>query len=186
MPPEPRLDESLLFLARQHPRPWEQNPRLGETAGFWLQRHDFFRKLDGLIRDATDAAVARQVDPDQYNPWAARHLQLFLGQLEEHHAVEDHNYFPLFRAAEPRLAKGFDILDLDHEMIHGHIHALAEKANTFLNAPQNKPDAVRTLIETFREAYATMGRDLVQHLADEEDLIVPLLIDRGEMAVLGG
>ncbi len=108
-----RLDDSLLFLARQHPRPWENNPALGDLARFWLQRHDFFRRLDGLIRDTTDAAVAGQIDPDRFNPWAPRHLQLFLGSLEEHHAIEDHNYFPLFRRAEARLARGFDILDRD-------------------------------------------------------------------------
>lgn len=181
-----RLDPSLMFLAQQHSRPWDENPRLGQTAAFWLQRHTYFRKLDGLIRDTTDAAAARQIDPDRFNPWAARHLALFLGQLDEHHQVEDHNYFPLFRRAEPRLAKGFDILDGDHELIHGHIDVLAEKANAFLQAPQDDPDAVRALIEKFRETYAVMGRDLVQHLDDEEDLIVPLLIDRGEAEILGG
>ena len=181
---EKRLDDSLLFLARQHPRPWEDHATLGETGRFWLQRHDFFRKLDALIRETTDAAVARQVDPDRYNPWAARHLQLFLGQLEEHHAVEDHNYFPVFRRAEPMLGKGFDLLDQDHGMIHSHIHTLAEKANAFLQAPQTDGDAVRILIERFRESYAIMGRDLVQHLSDEEDLIIPLLLDRGEDKVL--
>lgn len=182
--PDHRLDDSLLFLAREHPRPWDRNPRLGETAAFWLQRHAFFRKLDGMIREATDAAVLGQVDPDRFNPWIARHLQLFLGQLEEHHMVEDHNYFPLFRRAEPRLSKGFDILDGDHELIHGHIHQLAERANAFLRAPQKDADAVRALIGRFREGYAGMGHDLVQHLDDEEDLIVPLLIDRGESAIL--
>ncbi|MGL4495007.1 MAG: hemerythrin domain-containing protein [Beijerinckiaceae bacterium] len=182
---EKRLDDSLLFLARQHPRPWAGNPQLGELARFWLQRHDFFRRLDALIRETTDAAVAGQVDPDRYNPWAARHLQLFLGQLEEHHMIEDHNYFLLFRRAEPRLARGFDILDRDHALVHGHIHALADAANAFLAAPQTDADQVRDLIGRFRAAYQPMGRDLVQHLADEEDLIVPLLIDRGEGAIVG-
>ena len=44
----------------------------------------------------------------------------------------------------------------------------------------------RAGLARFRDAQATLGRQLHRHLDDEEDLVVPLLIERGEQVVRGG
>ncbi|ESR23181.1 hemerythrin domain-containing protein [Lutibaculum baratangense] len=176
-----RLDEELLVLARRHPREgWPANPGLGEVARFWLDRHDAFRKLDKVIRDGSDRAVIERLGAEAFKPWLARQLNLYLGELENHHAVEDHHYFPVFRRAEPGLARGFDILDNDHEALHHAIGEIVAIANRVLQQPASDPLAFHGEMERFRESYEGLGRTLVLHLDDEEDLIIPLLIERGE------
>jgi hypothetical protein len=53
-----------------------------------------------------------------------------------HHQVEDLSYFPLFRAAEPRLVRGFEVLEHDHDILHERIARLADAANAFLEASE--------------------------------------------------
>lgn len=173
-----RLDGDLLELLRRYPREeWPGHANLGEIARFWLQRHTMFRELDRVIREGTDAARDRQIDPAEFRPWLARHLSLYLGQLEEHHHVEDHHYFPVFRHAEPRLLRGFDLLEADHDAIHEAIGAIAERADLVLSV---SPADLADPLARFREVHAGLGRDLIRHLDDEEDLIIPLILDRGE------
>jgi hypothetical protein len=179
-----RLDGELLALARRHPREtWATRVDLGELARFWLQRHAMFRHLDEVIREGVDDALSDQTQAAAFRPWLARHLGFALGQLEEHHAVEDHHYFPAFRQAEPRLAPGFELLDRDHGAIHAAIAGLAAHAEAVLNAG---PAAFRTALGRLRDAHTEHARALLHHLDDEEDLVIPLLLERGEHALLGG
>ena len=183
MTTSPRLGEELLVLARRHPRSgWETSPALGELGRFWLQRHAMFRRLDVLIREATEAALDGSTDPARFRPWLARHLRFGLGQLEEHHLVEDHHYFPLFRAAEPRLVAGFELLERDHDQIHAAIAGLVEHAGPLLTGAAPDPAG----LARFHDAHLAHGRLLLRHLDDEEDLVIPLLLERGEDRLGGG
>jgi hypothetical protein len=95
---------------RRYPREtWAGHANLGELARFWLQRHELFRQLDEVIRSGVETALEEGVDAAAFKPWLSRHLGWSLWQLEQHHQVEDHHYFPLFRRAEPRLAPGFEL-----------------------------------------------------------------------------
>ena len=48
---------------------------------------------------------------NDYRAWFPPRLQFFLQQLNAHHQIEDLHYFPVFQAAEARLAHGFDVLE---------------------------------------------------------------------------
>lgn len=181
-----RLDDELLELVRKYPRDsWETHANLGEMARFWLQRHAMFRELDGLIRNGVDEASGNGMEAPQFKRWLARYLQFFLSQLEGHHQIEDHHYFPLFRAAEPRLLRGFEILEGDHDALHHAIHDIAARANALLQQPDSDAVALGDALARFRDTQRAMGRDLLQHLDDEEDLVVPLILDRGEGPLFG-
>jgi hypothetical protein len=58
-----------------------------------------------------------------------------------------------------------------------------ESANAFLRAPVNVADAIGPAGDAYAAASETLIRQLRQHLADEEDLIIPLILDRGEEAL---
>ena len=181
MTDERRLTDDLLVLARQYPREtWTGHERLGDLARFWLERHQMFRQFDAAIRQNTDAAVRREVDLDAYRPWLVRSLNRYLGDLEGHHQVEDNHYFPVFRAAEARLGAGFDLLDADHDAIHHAIEEIVAHANGFLQADPSDPAAVMSALNRFRDGNLELGRGLIRHLDDEEDLVIPLILDRGE------
>jgi iron-sulfur cluster repair protein YtfE (RIC family) len=180
-----RLGDELRVLARLHPREtWADHANLGQIAAFWLQRHAMFRQLDTVIREGSEAALDDWPGDAAFKSWLARHLSWLLGQLEEHHHVEDRYYFPVFRRAEPRLVAGFELLERDHAALHTTIGGIVEQANAVLGG--ERAADVRAALARFHDAQVVMGRDLIQHLDDEEDLVVPLLLERGERDLLGG
>lgn len=63
---------------------------------------------------------------NRFQAWFVPRLQFFLSQLHEHHTIEDQHYFPVFQVADQRLARGFDVLERGHEIIH---HALSANAD---------------------------------------------------------
>jgi hemerythrin-like domain-containing protein len=181
------LGEELRFLARRYPRPsWATHPNLGALARFWLQRHQMFRQLDEIIRSGSEGALTQPVDAAELKPWLARHLQTFLWQLEEHHQVEDFHYFPAFRQVEPRLAAGFELLERDHDALHTALGGIVQVANRVLAHDGADPSNFRAELARFHDAQVELGRTLLRHLDDEEDLVVPLLLERGEDVLTGG
>ena len=182
-----RFGEELRVLARRHPRAtWTRHPDLGELARFWLARHEMFRRLDATIRSGTEAVLAERTEAVEIRPWLARHLRGFLWQLEEHHQVEDHHYFPLFRRAEPRLAAGFELLEGDHRALHAGLDGLVGRANLVLAHERPQRGGFRADFARFHDAQVDLGRQLGRHLDDEEDLVVPLLLECGEQRFAGG
>ena len=107
-------------------------------------------------------------------------LQFLLSQLEAHHQIEDLHYFPVFQAAEARLAHGFEVLEADHKAIHESIVMAVETANAFLRAPVNDTSPLHAAGERYAGASGALLRQLTRHLDDEEDLIIPLILDRTE------
>ena len=167
----PALSEELRFLARQHPRAsWAGHARLGAIASFWLQRHQGFRELDEIIRSGTQAALDQRHDPARLRSWLARHLQALLWQLEEHHQVEDHHYFPVFRRIEPRLAAGFELLERDHAALHEALATIVVRANQVLAPGAGDLARFRGALERYLDAQRALGHGLMRHLDDEEDL----------------
>lgn len=172
--------QDLKFLIACYPREaWPGHANLGQTARFWLARHDGFRELGRALAGATAEFRAGGVAPRAFQGWFAPRLRHFLSQLHEHHQVEDFHYFPVFRAAEQRLAAGFDVLERDHEAIHAAILATLQSANEFLRSLDDA-DARRFAGDRYAEASEKLLRQLRRHLADEEDLIVPVILDRSE------
>jgi hypothetical protein len=174
----------LRILADQHPRErWQSHANLGAMARFWLERHDMFREIGAALTDATTAFREGTATAETFRTFFPPRLQFFLQQLNAHHQVEDLHYFPVFQAAEKRLARGFEVLEGDHHLIHGEIAATVEAANAFLRTAVNDVDAQRAAGDAYAHTSGTLIRLLTNHLRDEEDLIIPLILDRGEAAL---
>jgi hypothetical protein len=177
----PGLPEDLRLLVAEYPREvWQGHANLGEVAQMWLGRHDMFRKVGGMLSDAIADWREERIDADGFARFFVPRLNWFLGNLEGHHNVEDHHYFPVFRRAERRLVRGFDILDADHHVIHDALEANAEAANAFLKALAEGGDRVKYAGESYADENERLIRLLMRHLDDEEDLIIPVILDRSE------
>jgi hemerythrin-like domain-containing protein len=174
----------LRLLVDRYPREtWRGHANLGAMARFWLQRHDMFRDLATALTDATAAFRAGDLSATDFRAYFPPRLQFFLQQLNAHHQIEDLHYFPLFQTAEASLARGFDVLEADHETIHQVIDSTVTAANIFLRTAVNDTDALRAAADAYEATSGRLIRQLNAHLADEEDLIVPLILDRGEEAL---
>jgi hemerythrin-like domain-containing protein len=173
----------LRVLIDRYPREvWTGHANLGAMAQFWLQRHAMFREIAAALEQATAAFRDGTASAQDLRAWFPSRLQFFLQQLNAHHQIEDLHYFPVFQAAEARLAHGFDVLETDHRVIHEQIDATVEAANVFLRTAVND-DAMRGAGERYAAQNGALLRLLAQHLADEEDLIIPLILDRSEAAL---
>ena len=201
------LPRPLRVLADRYPRDvWHAEARLGETARFWLARHDMFREIGGELGRMMASLRADTLGSGGFGRQLVPTLGVFLNQLNEHHHIEDRHYFPIFRAADPRLAAGFELLDRDHATIHADLLATADAGNALIRALANRPhpaaagagpagaaagtgrtgaaaDLARRESDAYTAASERLVRRVLRHLEDEEDLIIPLLLDRGERAL---
>ncbi|MBF9234925.1 hemerythrin domain-containing protein [Microvirga alba] len=171
--------EDMRVLLDLYPREvWPAHANLGRTARFWLKRHDMFRELGGALQSATAQFREGLITPSEFQGWFAPRLQFFLSGLNDHHHIEDHAYFPLFRAAEPRLVRGFEVLENDHDVIHQSIEKVMDAANDLLRNLQK--DSLQRSADHYADVSDCLLSGLIRHLDDEEDLIIPLILDRSE------
>jgi len=180
------LPADISYLRAKYPREtWDAHRNFGETARFWLQMHDMFRELGGMLKTVTGHFREGQMAPAQFQAFFAPRLNYFLSHLEGHHNVEDFNYFPLFRQRDQRLIVGFDLLEEDHHVIHEQLENSAETARALIAALHQEGDARRFAADTYADTSDKLLDWLLRHLDDEEDLVVPAILEHTEGALFG-
>lgn len=172
------LPDALRVLLRDYPREsWERHANFDGLTRFWLERHLMFRQLHARLLAASRALLAGSIDGGSFAPQAARLGGFMIEQLHGHHQIEDHHYFPVLSEAEPRLERGFALLDADHHALDAHLHALAQEFNATLRALRAGGKA-RDETGALERALGEFGGFLDRHLTDEEELVVPVILHR--------
>jgi iron-sulfur cluster repair protein YtfE (RIC family) len=174
--------DELRVLLKQYPRDSWPSTR-SAMARFWIDKHNYLRHQSAALVAANSEYRNERASATQFGAWVAPRLQGFLAELHGHHQIEDHHYFPAFRTAEPRLTKGFDVLARDHELLHQGIVEIVETINAFIEtirdeSDDSNEDAQRVAADRYVAASEAMHNRLGRHLEDEEDLIIPLMIQR--------
>jgi hypothetical protein len=172
-----RLPDALRALVEKYPREgWEGHPHFSELTRFWLDIHLGFRRMQGLLVAETEGFLDRAREPEAYARGLWRMAGQYLNGLHGHHNIEDHHYFPLLKALDARVGWGFDLLDADRQALDGAIHELAEATNAVLAAVRDAAPA-EAAAEVLRLRLAGFGRMIDRHLVDEEELVVPVILD---------
>lgn len=176
------LPDALRVLLEAHPRSvWAERAPVGGLTLFWLERHLMFRKILDELQTSAKGVADGHAAPSDYVRKLSRYGSLFVSQLHEHHHLEDMHYFPLLMAAEPRLETGFTVLDGDHKSLDGHLERFVGDANGLLQTLQSDTQEIAAgKAATFAESLVAFERFLDRHLTDEEDIIVPILLEHGE------
>ncbi len=181
------LPADLIWIYQRYPRDiWQDHQNLGDMSRFWLRRHDMFREVGSMLQRGIDEWREKPDDPGSLSAWLAPRINFFLGQLNDHHQIEDHYYFPLFKGVEPKLGRGFDLLDSDHHVIHEALERNAMTANAFFESLSKGKENARFAADAYADANEQLVALLARHLADEEDLIIPMILDRGEASLMAG
>lgn len=170
--------DELCVVLNDYPRETWPETR-SAMARFWIDKHNYLRRQSEALQSANEEYRNDRLETAQFGAWAAPRLQGFLAELHGHHQIEDFHYFPAFRTAEPRLAAGFDVLARDHELIHQGIVNVVESVNAFfrtIDSETGDTAAQRAAAERYVAASRQLDERLRRHLADEEDLIIPLMI----------
>lgn len=172
------LPDALRILVEQYPRDlWETHSNFDGMTRFWLERHLEFRRALEMMQSDTEAALDKTEDEHLLTRRLLHVGKFFVDALHGHHHIEDHHYFPIFIQTEPRLSRGFEILDTDHHVLHHHLDGLETRlaglAQNMQSNDQNRVMAdMRTTLDDF-------SKFMDRHLTDEEDLIVPIVLEHG-------
>ncbi|MCI2423853.1 hemerythrin domain-containing protein [Saccharopolyspora sp. K220] len=129
--------------------------------------HIMYRREIGLapalIRDVADGDVKRAAT-------VADHLQIVDNSLHHHHVAEDKHVWP--RLVERVGAEAEPVVRVLEEQ-HRAIDALLDEVRAGLARWRGTADAPRG--EALADAMARLHERLVEHLANEEDLALPLI-----------
>ncbi len=174
----PGLPDALRILLAEYPRAgWQAHPHFDGLVRFWLDRHLMFRDLLAAMQAETQAMLDRDRDPRAFAARLSHLGSRFVGDLHGHHHIEDDHYFPVLTRLYPRLSRGFDLLDADHQALAAHLDEFVGAANAVLTGWQGPrlTDATAAFATTLRASTRLLDR----HLTDEEDLIVPVILAHG-------
>lgn len=176
------LPDALQVLLTDIPREaWESHPRFEGLVRFWLERHMMFRQLLDVMGQEANMVLDGGGDPQRFVQAVSRYGRIFVGQMHEHHHIEDEHYFPILRAMDDRVASGFDILDRDHQALDGLLSRFVGDSNAVIRVLDSAdPSQVQA---GFRTGLVDLHGLIERHLTDEEDLIVPVILKYGAGAL---
>lgn len=168
------IRETLLESARSE---WSRHPRIGGKAGFFMSVHR--NLLDGTAQlaqaieqllDTPDSEVADRMNDMNLLPFSSQ----LIGFAHHHHEIEDHAYFPQFAHLYPQLNHGLQLLDADHKILDDALDE-TQKALADLSASPPNRDAVANLHRGAKSLKSILDR----HIWDEEEVIIPILLNHG-------
>jgi hypothetical protein len=164
-------------LLERHPRatwPSAASP----SAAFWLGVHEHLRRNAAGLAAASDDY---RNSPARLAVVAVPRLRGLIAAMHGHHQIEDFHYFPEFRRTAPGLAAGFDRLEREHASLGRNVEAALAALGELRSAAELATDTTTQQLAAQRyiNAAAELCVALLRHLDDEEDLVVPLLLERG-------
>lgn len=166
--------EFRLILAGYPRAGWTGHRDFNGLAAFWLDRHLAFRQMLSALAGDAQARIDGKMAPDAHAGRLSRTGPRLLGDLIGHHQIEDDAYFPQLARLEPRIARGFQMLDADHHALHALIDRFATGANAVLG--ELDEGLQRDKVGRFLRELGEFDRLLVRHLTDEEDLVLPVVL----------
>lgn len=177
------ISDEIAYLRSAYPKgDWAKHVNFGQLCDFWLNVHQSLRTegaaVERIIADLRDGSIDAQAFPHRFVPA----LNQFLGHLDGHHRIEDAAYFPKFRALDSRMERGFDLLEADHHAIHDALETTVNSARGLL-ASLSHPNRDIRAADTHADHAAMLTRLLLRHLADEEELVIPAMLEHGERRV---
>ncbi|WP_423820635.1 hemerythrin domain-containing protein [Salinisphaera sp. SPP-AMP-43] len=176
-----RLPAEIAFLRERYPSSgWTVHSNYGELSAFWLSVHERLKAqghaLQQAIREFREGAEQAAVFRQRFMPRLGEYLQ----HVEGHHQIEDRHYFPRFRRLDRRMVAGFELLENDHDIIHERLVASADSARALMDALARDRDSARRAADAFAARADRLLILLDQHLDDEEDLVIPAMLEHGE------
>ncbi|MES1925600.1 hemerythrin domain-containing protein [Salinisphaera sp. T31B1] len=185
LPDRQGLPSTVAFLRATHPpSSWRSHRDFGELAAFWLDIHAGLRAQGRALAKLTTDFREGGLDTAGFTRQFGPRLNDYLAHLEGHHRIEDKHYFPRFRQLDTRMIRGFDLLENDHEIIHASVVMTVDRARALVVELNRGADMAQRAADAYADASDRLLRLLERHLADEEELVVPAILEHTERPVL--
>jgi|GEM_PF-4572171 iron-sulfur cluster repair protein YtfE (RIC family) len=172
------LPGALRPLAAQLPRAaWQGDSKLAGQGSMLIEIHDMLRaKFVALV--GSGQTWSGQGDTAAYRRSVLPKLSDLFNILEFHHRAESEFAFPKMAAVDPRTRAAFDLLNLDHQVIHALMENAWRNALAFNSRAATE---ARSDIEAaaLMESIERMTTPFTRHLLDEEDIVIPHLARHG-------
>lgn len=165
---EPASLKSFLDALDGLPREdWEAHPGFGPLARAWLDRN---RDLRASAPEVI-AALDYQPRPPRSRFVVSNTFLVvtFVARSRGWNHIEEVRYFPRFAASAPRLAAAFEMLRDDHVTLDRALDGLRSGVDPD-SADREDTAALRASAKAFLPL-------LERHLADETDLVLPVLLE---------
>lgn len=178
------LPDALTPLRTNYPRDvWTREGQCRPLAAFWLHVHQSLRAEARQLDDMVAAFRDERLVVADFKQSFVSHFNQFLEHLHGHHQVEDQAFFPKLRALNECLSQGLDLLEADHRLIHKALAATTDSARGLLCVLGQGTGLARDAAGAYEATAGRLTLLLDRHLADEEDLVVPVLIHHGELSI---
>ena len=178
--PQIRADQmpvELRFLIETYPRDsWETHPGFKDKTRHWLGAHQMFRRLAAKVRTDTEAYLDGEAEGDAYTGGLSYYGNALVGNLHGHHGWEDRSYFPELVAADPRFEAGLELLEKDHADLDQVLERFTLQANRAIKLMHLEPGQARDEAGALHGTAERIEAFLARHLADEEELAVPIIL----------
>lgn len=171
----PEIKQTLLESIRDD---WPQHMRYGGMASFWLGIHNNLLQGTNQLADGFETLLDSPPSEIQDALNAKKLQQLgnhLISHLHNHHEIEDHNYFPQFIQLYPNMEHAINLLDGDHQVLH---QALDDTQLALVDLMAQKP-IDRDMIAQMAKSSRDLEKIITRHLWDEEEIIIPILLEHG-------
>lgn len=171
------LPTEMQILLRDYPRAaWPDHPNFARSIRNWMGAHQMFRQLGDLCRSDTELYLDRKCDGADYAGRLGHFGNLLVANLHGHHTWEDRSFFPELQGADSRFESGLNVLEADHDVLDEVLERFTSAANRVIKLMQLDEAQAREEASGLHKTSAEIERFLARHLADEEDLVVPILL----------
>jgi len=171
------LPEDMRFLLRDYPREaWPTNPHFARSIANWMGAHAMFRQLGEIVTGETELYLTKGRAPQDYAARLSEFGNMLVRNLHGHHTWEDRSFFPEIEGADPRFAEGLDMLEGDHMEMDALLERFTHQANRVVKLIHLDEAQAREESKPLQDTSRRIEAFLARHLADEEDLVVPILL----------
>ena len=171
------LPTEFQTLLHDYPREaWKTHPNFADAIQHWLDVHLYFKRMGAILTKETQSFLDQKRTANEFGARLGHYGNEMVQHLHNHHHWEDHDYFPELSAADNRFDAGLDMLETDHTEMDKILDDFTQVGNRTLKLSELDPakayeEAGKLLVTT-----QAIQKFLTRHLADEEDLIVPILL----------
>ncbi|AUC51951.1 cation-binding protein [Sagittula sp. P11] len=171
LPPEMRT------LYRDLPRDgWLDHPGLKQATRNWMGAHLGFRHTGALLKAETERFLDKETPADLYAERLGYFGHRLVVSLHGHHTWEDRSFFPELEEADPRFARGLEMLESDHATLDETLDRLTRQANRVIALETLDPAQMTEEAGPLHDTVTSLTSFLERHLTDEEDLVVPIIL----------
>jgi len=171
------LPDTMQTLLGDYPREaWPDHPNFARSIQNWMGAHQMFRQLAEITQSDTESFLNKNMNQQDYTGRLAHFGNQLVRNLHGHHSWEDRSFFPELGAAENSLEHGLMMLEGDHVELDRVLDSFTRGANRVIKLADLDPTQMPEEAARMHDHSTAIGRFLARHLADEEDLVVPIIL----------